>query len=206
MASTLDVRLRIPKFFVSTSEDDNTQYISSSDADKDIIFEFQCDSIKKELSDGVGGMVLPNFAGALVIALPVVKYHITITGRFHENTHTAHPVSTATAHAPDFIDIEEMSLMWNKAAGVKQNGDVDNKARLPQIHTDYERSSADTIVTGGNVLDGWRTFRGIIVSSTLVREAGRTSGDFSILFAVLYSPGDSITTGASNFPSIREWA
>ncbi len=203
-AIPLDVRIRIPKFTVSGDSDDNESYLSASDKDKDIIFEFQCDSIKRELSDGVGAIPLPNFEGALVIALPIVRYIVTLTGRFHEDTHTAHAVSTTVAHIPDFIDIEEMALTWNKAAGRKENGDITAKDRLPELHVDYNRSSAN-LGTTGDILRGWRVFRGLITGATLMREAGRRSGDFMIQFAVLYEPDDK-SNPTESFPALREWA
>lgn len=176
MASALRaVRLRMPSFT-------SIPFTGSGDTGKDLIFILRCDKIRRLVSDGVIAFPNPRWRGGVIAPLNTIQYQITLTGSTYERGHVDHPVTTATEHDPDLIDLEEAIIAWNGAA---PGGPIEGPNALVHLETDFN----------GNI---WRIYQGLILKATLVRMAGHTEALFEITFGVLFE--------ATTYPGIREWS
>ncbi len=174
-AQLRDVRLRIPSFT-------SLPHTGAGDASKDLIFVLRCDKIRRRVSDSVIAFPNPRWRGGVVVPLNTVKYEITVTGSAYDGGHTDHPVTAATEHDPDMIDLEEAVIGWNGAA---PGGPIAGPNKLVHLETDFNGTS-------------WRIYQGLILKATLVRMAGHTESLFEITFGVLFE--------TTTYPGIREWS
>ncbi len=157
MASpTLDARIRINTY--------QPIPLGLGGSATDIIFRLKVSRIQKDISDGTTVLALPAFLTS-TLGFSIIRFMITLDGVIVEDgSHSAHPVSTSTEHDPDWIDMEEMAIMWNNDVG----------DTLPQL--EIQHSGAD-----------WRTYKGVIQQVTLHKRAGHRQVDFKLVFGVVWS-------------------
>ncbi len=175
------VRLRIPSFTSPPNSD-------SSDDGKDIIFELLVDTLKREISDSVIAFPLAFWHGGVAVPLNIIKYMITIAGVVTENDHTAHAVTTATAHSPDFIDMEEAIISWSGNA----------PKQLVHLEVGPPNTGPSLAVPSFTGVNDWRTYQGVILKASLTRNAGHLAIEYELIFGVLFDP--------TSLPGLREWA
>jgi hypothetical protein len=172
---TTATRLRIPNYQTIEHGPGGTE-------GKDIVFALQVSRIQRDITDGAQVLAYNNFQSSL-FCYSIVRMVITVSGTLIEDssaTHTAHPVTDAIEHSPDFIDMEEAAVCWNNGA----RPGVDDLDLLPRLEITHDGSS-------------YRVYRGVITKLTMVRAEGRSAVDFNLVFAVAW---------AEDSPTLREWS
>lgn len=131
---------------------------------KDLIFRLKVTRSQKDLTDGAKVLSTGDFyTNTLVFSQ--VRFIITLEGVVVEDgTHSAHPVSASTEHDPDWIDLEEMGVLWNS----------DVPDNFPQLEIQYNGSA-------------WRVYKGVIQELTLLKTAGHKQANFKLVFGVVWS-------------------
>ena len=126
----------------------------------DLDFEFQIIEWKGVMKTKALSLNNPGHNNT-AISLNFVHYVHEVRGRTVVH-HAPHPISLG--HRPDFIDLEEMALLWNK--------DVPNV--LPRISL--------KLTTLG------RTYQGVITNMTIVEEQATNRIDFTMRLETVWSP------------------
>ncbi len=170
---TRDARLRIPSYTVIP------EGLLDSTA-KDLIFSLKVHRIQKDITDGADVLVYYS-RNSIPLSFSIIRFVITIEGVVLEDgSHVDHPLTTATEHQPDYVDMEEAALLWNNAA--TPDGDLD---LMPQLEIEHGAAGA------------FRIYKGLIREMELVRETGRSEVDFKMVFDVAWSESN---------PTLREWS
>ena len=153
---------------------------AGADATKDLIMRLKVSRIQKDISDGAMVIQHADQFQSTGLSFQIVRYTITIDGvLLEDNTHSAHPLTTATEHDPDFVDFEEMLVMWNNDFG------IDDFSTYPTLEIEHDG------------INGFRTYVGVIQGGELVQRANRIEVGFKLRFGV--------TWDAKSSPGIREW-
>ncbi len=127
----------------------------------DLQFDLRIEEWKEVISSNPIVLANPGFSN-LAITVNKLNFLITIKGYFTVN-HKAHPLTTAVVHGPDFIDLEEAIILWNKEAPT-------NKMKLKL-----------------NVEGTDRVYEGIIQRLVLVQSGGVEQQEFIMEFAVAWT-------------------
>lgn len=184
----LSARLRIPRYRAYAQARDNLPVLSTG---PDLIFRLQVERIQKEIRDQARILVFPSFESeplSFFMIQFVIKLHCRIP---EDGTHTAHPLTTSVEHDPDWVDLEEASVLWNNGA---QTQAPDND--YPQLELQYGENY-DVSVSPAPALDDWRVYKGVILELVLTKQAGFRMNRFELLFGVAWT---------STLPGLREWA
>ncbi len=122
---------------------------------------------------------IPDFQN-LPLPLNYANLEITVKGTIFRQ-HEPHPVTTAVAHVPDIIDLEEAAIRWNR----------DIPETLPTLSIPLVGTANE-----GGGLGVRRVYSGIIKQLTLIDLPGTDQYDFTLVFGVAWN--------VSN-PDLREW-
>ncbi len=126
----------------------------------DLDFEFEIVEWRGKMATRALALNLPGHNNDAV-SLNFVYYTHEVKGRTVIQ-HAAHPISLG--HRPDFIDLEEIAIMWNK----------DIPAVKPRITLELTTFS--------------RTYQGVITSMTIVEEGGTSRIEFQFKFEAMWTP------------------
>ncbi len=126
----------------------------------DLDFEFEIVEWRGKMTTRALALNLPGHNNDAV-SLNFVYYAHEVKGRTVIQ-HAPHPISLG--HRPDFIDLEEIAIMWNK----------DIPAVKPRITLELTTFS--------------RTYQGVITSMTIVEEGGTSRIEFQFKFEATWTP------------------
>ena len=153
---------------------------AGADATKDLIVRLKVGRIQKDISDGAMVIQHADQFQSTGLSFQIVQYVITLDGVLVEdNSHTAHPLTTSVEHDPDFVDLEEILVMWNN------DFDVDDFSTYPTLEIEHDG------------VNGFRSYVGVIQGGELVQRAGHSEVSFKLRFGVTWDAKDN--------PGIREW-
>ena len=153
---------------------------AGADATKDLIVRLKASRIQKDISDGAQVLQHADQFQSTGLSFQIVQYVITLEGVLTEdNAHSAHPLTTATEHDPDYVDLEELLVLWNN------DFDIDDFSTYPRLEIEH------------NGVDGFRTYVGVIQGGEVIQRAGHAEVSFKIRFGVTWDAKDN--------PGLREW-
>ena len=168
MASPLrNARIRVNPY-VPIKDPDGVAYVGG-DATKELIFNLKVSRVQKDISDGATVVNVAGFS-ALPLDFSIIRFMITIDGVVlddvaHDSQSNTHPLTTATEHEPDFVDLEEACITWNNGAP-----DV-----FPILDIEHDG-------------DGFRSYPGLFMGFEFTKRASAAEIAYKIQFAVVWSP------------------
>lgn len=127
----------------------------------DLSFDLRMTHWKEVISTKPTVLANPGFENT-AIDLSQIEFQIEVKG-YLAPFHKAHPLTTGVTHHPDFVDLEEAALLWNKES-------PGQKVKL-------------SITLEGTA----RTYEGVIETMTIVENGGMFQQEFILRFRVAWN-------------------